>query len=110
MFVAHRERATLSVGDVFVKVDSDRARLQHEVTSMRHAPVPTAEVLRHAPPALALARLPGAPLARLGRPSASSSAAWKATGAAVRLLHDAPPPDGAQFASVWAVRFVRAIR
>ncbi|HVH94566.1 MAG TPA: aminoglycoside phosphotransferase family protein, partial [Nocardioidaceae bacterium] len=41
---------------------------------------------------LALAALPGTALGRLGEPSTASSAAWAATGAAVRVLHDAPPP------------------
>ncbi|MHA3704530.1 phosphotransferase, partial [Jatrophihabitans sp. YIM 134969] len=33
-----------------------------------------------------------APLGRLGRPSTAPPAAWRATGAAVRRLHDTPPP------------------
>ena len=90
--VAHAERATLRVGDVFVKVDGDAARLQAEVEAMALAPLPTPELLWHRPPALALARLPGVPLATLGRPSTSSPAAWAAAGEAVRRLHEAPWP------------------
>ncbi|MGW4985499.1 aminoglycoside phosphotransferase family protein, partial [Streptomyces mirabilis] len=43
--VAHSERATLRVGGVFLKVDSDQARIDVEVEAMSLAPVPTAEVL-----------------------------------------------------------------
>ena len=90
--VAHHERATLRVGDVFLKIDADQTRTDREVEAMRMAPVPTPEVLWRKPPVLALAGLPGAALGRLGEPSTSSSAAWAAAGAAVRRLHDAPLP------------------
>jgi aminoglycoside phosphotransferase (APT) family kinase protein len=90
--VAHQERATLRVGEMFLKVDADRSRTDREVAAMALAPVPTPEVLWCTPPVLALAALPGTPLARLGRPSTSSPAAWAAAGAAVRALHDAPLP------------------
>jgi aminoglycoside phosphotransferase (APT) family kinase protein len=90
--VAHQERATLRVGDVFLKVDGDRAATERELEAMALAPVPTPEVLWHRPPVLALAALPGAAIARLGQPSSASTAAWAAAGAAVRALHDAPLP------------------
>src|SRR3954447_18567263 len=90
--VAHDERATLRVGDVFVKVDGDQTRLDVEVEAMAMAPVPTPEILWRKPPALALAALPGVALGHLGDPSTASSAAWAAAGAAVRTLHDAPLP------------------
>ncbi|MFC8431361.1 phosphotransferase family protein [Streptomyces sp. NPDC057253] len=90
--VAHSERATLRVGDVFLKVDADRARLDLEVEAMSLAPVPTPEVLWCRPPVLAVAALPGTTLGRLGGPSTGSPAAWAAAGAAIRKLHDAPPP------------------
>jgi aminoglycoside phosphotransferase (APT) family kinase protein len=90
--VAHQERATLRVGDVFLKVDGDRARTDHEVEAMTAAPVPTPEILWRNPPVLALRALPGTALGRLGRPSTSSPAAWAAAGAALRVLHDAPLP------------------
>ncbi|MFF4633804.1 phosphotransferase family protein [Streptomyces griseorubiginosus] len=90
--VAHAERATLRVGDVFLKVDADRARLDAEVEAMSLAPVPTPEVLWCRPPVLALAALPGTTLGRLGGPSTGSPAAWAAAGAAIRRLHDAPLP------------------
>ncbi|NUT04254.1 MAG: aminoglycoside phosphotransferase family protein, partial [Hamadaea sp.] len=32
--VAHAERATLRVGDVFLKIDSDQARIDVEVEAM----------------------------------------------------------------------------
>jgi aminoglycoside phosphotransferase (APT) family kinase protein len=90
--VAHHECATLRVGDVFLKVDGDQARTDVEVEAMALAPVPTPEVLWRRPPVLALAALPGRALGRLGEPSTASAAAWAAAGAAVRMLHDAPPP------------------
>jgi aminoglycoside phosphotransferase (APT) family kinase protein len=87
--VAHSERATLRVGDVFLKIDSDPANADLEVEAMALAPVPTPEVLWRKPPVLALAALRGTELARLGEPS---PAAWAAAGAAARTLHDAPLP------------------
>ncbi|MEU8710172.1 phosphotransferase [Streptomyces sp. NPDC048565] len=90
--VAHSERATLRVGDVFLKVDADQARMDVEVEAMSLAPVPTPEVLWRKPPVLAIAALPGATLGRLGGPSTGTPAAWAAAGAAIRKLHDAPLP------------------
>ncbi|WP_432115333.1 aminoglycoside phosphotransferase family protein [Streptomyces sp. S1] len=90
--VAHSERATLRVGDVFLKVDADRARVDAEVEAMSRAPVPTPEILWREPPVLAIAALPGTTLGRLGGPSTGSPAAWAAAGAAIRKLHDAPLP------------------
>ncbi|KPC60771.1 phosphotransferase family protein [Streptomyces chattanoogensis] len=90
--VAHSERATLRVGDVFLKVDADQARIDVEVEAMALAPVPTPEVLWRKPPVLAIAAVPGTALGRLGEPSTASPAAWAAAGAAIRKLHDAPLP------------------
>jgi aminoglycoside phosphotransferase len=90
--VAHHERATLRVGGVFLKINADRASTDVEVEAMTLAPIPTPEVLWRKPPVLALAALPGTALGRLGEPSAASAGAWAATGAAVRMLHDAPLP------------------
>jgi aminoglycoside phosphotransferase (APT) family kinase protein len=90
--VAHAERATLRVGDVFLKIDADQRRLDREIEAMAMVPVPTAEILWRKPPVLALATLPGTRLGHLGEPSTASTAAWVATGAAVRALHDAPLP------------------
>jgi aminoglycoside phosphotransferase (APT) family kinase protein len=90
--VAHQERATLRIGEVFLKIDADQARTDVEVESMGMAPVPTPEILWRKPPVLALAVLRGTALGRLGRPSTASPEAWAAAGAAVRELHDAPPP------------------
>jgi aminoglycoside phosphotransferase (APT) family kinase protein len=90
--VAHSERATLRVGDVFLKVDADQARADVEVEAISLAPVPTPEVLWRRPPVLAIAALPGTVLGRLGEPSTASPAAWAAAGAAVRQLHEAPLP------------------
>jgi aminoglycoside phosphotransferase (APT) family kinase protein len=90
--VAHNERATLRVGDVFLKIDADQARTDVEVEAMALAPVPTPEILWQKPPVLALAAVPGTALGHLDDPSTASSAAWAAAGAAARALHDAPLP------------------
>src|SRR5262252_8869126 len=90
--VANRERTTLRVGDVFLKVDADQRRTDVEVEAMAMAPIPTPEILWRKPPVLALAALPGTALGHLGEPSTASPAAWAAAGAAVRTLHDAPLP------------------
>src|SRR5262245_12961691 len=89
--VAHSERATLRVGDVFLKVDADQARIDVEVEAMSLAPVPTPEVLWRKPPVLAIAALPGTTLGRLG--GRSTGSAWAASGAAIRKLHDGPLPS-----------------
>ena len=90
--VAHQERATLRVGDVFLKIDADQTRTDVEVEAMAMAPVPTPEILWRKPPVLALAAVPGTALGCLGERSTASSAAWAAAGAAARTLHDAPLP------------------
>jgi aminoglycoside phosphotransferase (APT) family kinase protein len=90
--VAHNERATLRVGDVFLKIDGDQRRTDVEVEAMAMAPIPTPEVLWRKPPVLALAALSGKALGHLGQPSTASPAAWAAAGAAVRMLHQAPLP------------------
>ena len=90
--VAHQERATLRVGDVFLKIDADQTRTDREVEAMAMAPIPTPEILWRKPPVLALAALRGTALGRLGEPSTASPAAWAAAGAAARKLHDAPLP------------------
>ncbi len=90
--VAHDERATLRVGDVFLKVDADQRRTDVEVEAMAMAPIPTPEVLWRNPPVLALGALSGTALGRLGEPSTASSAGWSAAGAIVKRLHEAPLP------------------
>jgi hypothetical protein len=90
--IAHSERATLRVGDVFLKADADQARIDVEVEAMALAPVPTPDVLWRKPPVLAIAAVPGTALGRLGEPSTALPAAWAAAGAAIRKLHDAPLP------------------
>ncbi|AGL13581.1 phosphotransferase family protein [Actinoplanes sp. N902-109] len=90
--VAHSQRATLRVGDVFLKVDVDPAHADIEVRAMALAPVPTPPVLWREPPALAIAAVPGKALGVLGEPSTASSSAWAAAGATIRKLHDAPLP------------------
>ncbi|MEU9497657.1 aminoglycoside phosphotransferase family protein [Streptomyces sp. NPDC048196] len=92
VIVAHSERATLRVGDVFLKVNADQTRIDVEIEAMALAPVPTPQVLWRKPPVLAIAAVPGKALGRLGEPSTASPAAWAAAGAAIRKLHDAPLP------------------
>ncbi|MFF5075864.1 phosphotransferase enzyme family protein [Actinoplanes sp. NPDC000266] len=91
--IAHSERVTLRVGDVFLKVDGDQARIDAEAEAMVLAPVPTPEVLWRRPNVLAIAAVRGATLGRLGGASAGSPAAWAAVGATIRKLHDAPLPE-----------------
>jgi hypothetical protein len=43
--VAHHERATLRVGNVFLKIDADQSRTDVEVEAMAVAPIPTPEIL-----------------------------------------------------------------
>ncbi len=90
--VAHHERATLRVGDVFLKIDTDQTCSGVEVEAMTLAPIRTPQVLWHKPPVLALAALGGVALGHLGERSTASSRAWAAAGAAARVLHDAPLP------------------
>jgi aminoglycoside phosphotransferase (APT) family kinase protein len=93
--VTHSDRATLRIGDMFLKIDTDQARTDVEVQAMVMAPVPTPEVLWRRPPVLALAALRGQALGRLQEPSTASRAAWAAAGASIRTLHDAPLPPRA---------------
>lgn len=93
--VAHSQRATLRVGDVFLKVDSDAANADIEARAIALAPVPTPRILWHEPPVLAIAAVPGRALGALGEPVTAPPAAWAAAGAAIRTLHDAPPPPWA---------------
>ncbi|MBB2891666.1 phosphotransferase [Flexivirga oryzae] len=90
--VAHSERTTLRVGNVFLKVDADPARIEHEIIAMDLAPIPTPQVLWHQPSVLALATVPGKPLGKLGEPLSAPPAAWVAAGATIRKLHEAPLP------------------
>src|SRR3982750_2158646 len=90
--VAHHERATLRVGDVFLKIDADQTRTDVEVEAMAMAPIPTPEVLWRKPPVLALAAVPGTALGRLGEAAPAAPRAGVAGGAAARMLHDAPLP------------------
>src|ERR1700722_11227594 len=94
--VAHRQRATLRVGDVFLKGDGRPAHADVEVRAMPMAPIPTPAILWREPPVLAIAAVPGKALGLLGEPSAVSPAAWAAAGTAIRRLHDSllPPWPG----------------
>lgn len=90
--VAHSQRATIRVGEVFLKIDGDAAHAATEIRAMGLAPVPTPRILWHEPPVLAISAVPGRALGVLGAPSTASSEAWAAAGAAIRRLHDAPLP------------------
>jgi aminoglycoside phosphotransferase (APT) family kinase protein len=91
--IAHQSRATVRVGNLFLKIDPDVDRMDREVEAMTVASAPTPRVVWRHPPVLALAALQGAPLGRLGQPSTASPAAWRAAGAAVRMLHETPLPS-----------------
>lgn len=41
VFIAHTERATVHVGEVFLKIDADQTRVEVGVEAMRMAPIPT---------------------------------------------------------------------
>lgn len=100
--VAHSQRVTLRVGDVFLKIDGDPAHADVEVRAMALAPIPTPAILWREPPVLAIAAVPGAALGILGEPSAASPTAWAATGVAIRRLHDAPlPPWPGSASTTW---------
>jgi aminoglycoside phosphotransferase (APT) family kinase protein len=88
--LANNDRVTLRVGDVFLKIDADQVRIDVEVEAMAMAPVPTPEVLWRKPPVLAIAAVSGQALDHVQKPA--SPAAWAATGATIRTLHDAPLP------------------
>lgn len=92
VLVAHSQRATLRVGEMFLKVDGDPAQTDIEVQAMALAPVPTPTVLWREDPVLALSAVPGRALGALGEPSTAPPAAWIAAGAAIRKLHGAPLP------------------
>jgi aminoglycoside phosphotransferase len=90
--IAHSERATLRVGDVFLKVDADQERIDREAEAISLAPVPTPKILWRKPSVLALSAVPGKVLGRLGGQSNAAPDAWVAAGSVVRKLHDAPVP------------------
>jgi aminoglycoside phosphotransferase (APT) family kinase protein len=90
--VAHSERTTLRVGDMFLKIDADPARTDVEAEATAMAPIPTPRILWRKPHVLAISAVPGIALGRLGEPSPASPAAWAAAGATIRKLHDAPLP------------------
>ena len=46
--VAHSERATLRVGDIFLKIDADKERIDREARVMALATIPTPTCARNA--------------------------------------------------------------
>lgn len=90
--VAHHARATLRVGDMFLKIDADQTNIDVEVEAIAMSPIPTPEVLWRKPSVLAISAVPGTALGRLGEPSTASPVAWSAAGAVVRTLHESPLP------------------
>ncbi len=95
VIVAHQARATLRVGDVFLKVDPDKAGIDTEVAAMALVPVPTPQVLWRNHPVLAIGLVHGTALGKFGYPSPMGPASWIAAGAAVRAVHDTPLPSWA---------------
>jgi aminoglycoside phosphotransferase (APT) family kinase protein len=101
---SHQERTVLEIGDVFVKVQADSAAGERELAAMAAAPVPTPVVLwsEPGPPhVIALQRVIGARLGRLGDPVELPPAAWTAAGRALRVLHEAVVPAGLPEAKPW---------
>jgi hypothetical protein len=92
VIVAHHERATLRVGEVFLKIDADQTNTDIEVEAMTMVPVPTPEICGACRRCWRLPLFPGTALGRLGEPSTASAPAWAAAGTAVRMLHEAPLP------------------
>ena len=90
--VAHSERATLRVGDVFLKIDADQTRADVEVEAMAMAPIRLRRSCGGSRPCSRSPPSQGTALGRLGESSTASPAAWGAAGAAARMLHDAPLP------------------
>jgi hypothetical protein len=43
--LANKDRVTLRVGDVFLKIDADQNRTDIEVEAIAMAPIPTPEIL-----------------------------------------------------------------
>jgi aminoglycoside phosphotransferase (APT) family kinase protein len=87
--LANNDRVTLRVDNMYLKIDADQTRTDVEVEAISMAPVPTPRILWRNPPVLARAAVAGRALRDLRGPS---PAAWVATGAAIRTLHDAPLP------------------
>lgn len=92
--VAHQERVTVRVGEVFVKVFAEASRAARETEAIDHvaASVPVPDVLWRQDHAIALSAVPGEPLATLGVESNASPLAWRAAGAIARAIHDRPRP------------------
>jgi hypothetical protein len=79
--VAHQARATVRVGEVFLKIDADQAHLDTDVAAIALSPIPAPEVLWQQPSVLALRAVPGTALGRqcssteiCSRPTCSSKA------------------------------------
>ncbi len=89
--VAHSERATLRVGDVFLKVDADQSRIDVEVEADVPGAGPDPGDSCGASRPCSRSAPPGTTLGRLGGPSTGSPAAWAAAGAAIRKLHEDAP-------------------
>ena len=92
VLLAHCARATVRVGDVFLKIDPNSAQIDTEVAAMALVPVPTPQVLWRNYPVLAIGLVPGTALGTFGHPSAVGAASWIAAGSAARTVHDTPLP------------------
>lgn len=57
--VAHQARATVRVGDVFLKIDAEQAHLDTEVAATALSPIPAPEVLWQQPSVLAIRAVTG---------------------------------------------------
>lgn len=107
---AHRERAVVRVGDVFIKVETNSLRSVSELDALATVTaVPVPKVLWHEdgpPHVMALSRVAGSPLATYGLASPFGEDVWRSVGAAVARLHQTTPATDEQVAA--AMRSVAA--
>jgi hypothetical protein len=86
--VAHRERATLRVGDLFLKIDVDQTRTDREIAAMAMTPVPIPNIVWRKPPPGSASRggVPSAQRAPCGRSTLMTvSTGWRWTNPAIFL-------------------------
>jgi len=95
ILVSHQERATVRVGNTYVKIDSAAWRLTREVEAMALVTVPRPDVLWHHDHVLGLSELRGYQLGRLGEPSTAPGNVWAQAGAVAREIHSLPTPPWA---------------
>jgi aminoglycoside phosphotransferase (APT) family kinase protein len=107
IITAHKERAMMRLGDVFVKVDTESDRVRREVAALGSVvsiPIPAVLWERPGTPhLLALSEVAGSQLAVLRTSSGYSSAAWAAAGAVARRLHQQTIPPALSMPSRYRI-------